>query len=35
MTSMQVELKRLRKENKQLTMNGEILKKAADFFTKK
>ncbi len=34
MTAMQAELKRLRKENKQLKMEREILKKAAAFFAK-
>lgn len=34
MTAMQAELKRLRKENKQLKMEREILKKAAVFFAK-
>lgn len=33
-TAMQAELKRLRKENKQLKMEREILKKAAVFFAK-
>ena len=32
--SIQVELKNLRKENKRLRMEREILKKAADFFAK-
>ena len=32
--SVQAELKRLRKENKQLKMEREILKKAAAFFAK-
>jgi transposase len=32
--AMQAELKRLRKENKQLKMEREILKKAAAFFAK-
>ena len=32
--SMQAELKRLRKENKRLKMEREILKKAAAFFAK-
>ncbi len=32
--SIQAELKRLRKENKQLRMEREILKKAAAFFAK-
>jgi len=32
--SVQAELKRLRKENKQLRMEREILKKAAAFFAK-
>jgi transposase len=32
--SIQAELKRLRKENKQLKMEREILKKAAAFFAK-
>ncbi len=32
--AMQAELKRLRKENKQLKMEREILKKAAVFFAK-
>ncbi len=32
--SVQVELKRLRKENKRLRMEREILKKAAAFFAK-
>jgi len=34
MAAMQAELKRLRKENKQLKMEREILKKAAAFFAK-
>ncbi len=34
MASMQAELKRLRKENKQLKVEREILKKAAAFFVK-
>lgn len=34
MGAMQAELKRLRKENKQLKMEREILKKAAAFFAK-
>lgn len=34
MTALQAELKRLRKENKQLRMEREILKKAAAFFAK-
>ena len=33
-TSEKEELRRLRKENKQLTMEREILKKAATFFAK-
>ena len=33
--AMQAELKRLRKENKRLKMEREILKKAAAFFAKK
>ncbi len=33
-TSVQAELKRLRKENKQLKLEREILKKAAAFFAK-
>ena len=33
-TVMQAELKRLRKENKRLKMEREILKKAAAFFAK-
>jgi transposase len=32
--NMQAELKRLRKENKRLKMEREILKKAAAFFAK-
>ncbi len=34
MTVMQAELKRLQKENKQLKLEREILKKAAAFFAK-
>ena len=34
MRAMQAELKRLRKENKKLKMEREILKKAAAFFAK-
>lgn len=34
LSSMQAELKRLRKENKQLKQEREILKKAAAFFAK-
>ena len=34
MVNMQAELKRLRKENKRLKMEREILKKAAAFFAK-
>jgi len=34
LAAMQAELKRLRKENKQLRMEREILKKAAAFFAK-
>ncbi len=34
MTAMQAELKRLKKENKQLKMEREILKKTAAFFAK-
>ena len=34
LVSMQAELKRLKRENKQLKMDREILKKAAAFFAK-